>query len=425
MNFIVYNTGINRRGIHFHQEELEALSFLAQIGYLSADQWHRYVTSLGEYSPTLDSFRNRIKNKYVSNNIVRKFHYSYGQAGFGHAYYLISLSGWKLLQELNYIDPSLAYPETFKKPVTSTQITHTLSIREMLLRILLLDRKLYHSDTEQISFLTASPEDVIPDWILKKGSVQLNIEMDTGKESHQLIANKLIRYGHLARNNPKETFVVLLSIVDDSFKTREPYGDRFIRVLNLKESICSLEFLYDVKNLHILVSPGKQSDRLGVQHLNKEVRFSKQERVSAIEQMMSMALKRTDFVAERTGSLFLNEQETYDVSYKIYMDNQTLYIHCLFLQDALITDYHRLKQSYKQFLNQSEHNSDILMVLYPMNESLHGDVILQRGVTFERTIFTDFDLLISESTPSCIGSDNEVVSLYEYVAKLLQSGIKQ
>lgn len=115
---------------------------------------------------------------------------------------------------------------------------------------------------------------IIPDWFMKCNNSFINIEVDTGTENIPFLINKLKKYLEVAHDDPAKRYVVLFSVIDDSYHTISSYKKRSVRVTNLKKAFGSIPRLQVVDNIDIYVC-NMGSSALVVQHILQQIRENK------------------------------------------------------------------------------------------------------------------------------------------------------
>src|SRR5690625_90853 len=201
---IKFTLGINRRGVWLREEEIKGLELLYKVGYLPLQTFYNYVSAVGDYKITYNSFRNRVREKYVEWKLVRRFEYSLGQDGFNYLYLSIGINGVRLLKEQNFIsENATAVPH---RKVNSRHVDHTLAARNVIADTLIEETKNSVPEITHGSQLKQHPNQQIslrPDWILENGQNQLYLELDSGKQTHSIIRDKLRRYFQYASLFPE------------------------------------------------------------------------------------------------------------------------------------------------------------------------------------------------------------------------------
>ncbi len=115
---------------------------------------------------------------------------------------------------------------------------------------------------------------IIPDWFIKCNNCFINIKVDTGTENIPFLINKLKKYLELANSDPTRRYVVLFSVIDDSYHTISSYKKRSVRVINLKKAFGSIPRLQVVDNLDVYVC-NMGNSALVMKHILQQIRENK------------------------------------------------------------------------------------------------------------------------------------------------------
>ncbi|MFC0273770.1 replication-relaxation family protein [Metabacillus herbersteinensis] len=258
--------GPNRQGVFLSEEDMYLLTTIAEQRLLTTEQIHQYHSTVSKMK--IDALRVKLI-RWKRYNIVHSHEYSLGQKGCRFNYYRIGFNGIKVLIEEGKIPKSWKDIEISKFSSTKN-IEHFLATQEVVVKGITSIKNISSDIKSQNPYYypyvdTASKSRlIVPDWILKNGNLHLNIEMDTGTESIQELQMKVKSYIEYCELNPDQEHIVLIVILDDTFLTRNKYGDdRSRRVGNLKKLLINTPGL-QLANLSVYVLPLKRiSDTIG------------------------------------------------------------------------------------------------------------------------------------------------------------------
>ncbi|WP_412103376.1 replication-relaxation family protein [Rossellomorea aquimaris] len=246
--------GANRKGVYLDHNDLKILKLIYTQRIVSTSQVHYYSFALSGMK--LDTVQKKLK-RWSGYKVVKQHHYRVGQVGLGYNYYTLGSNGIDIL-----ISEGVIREEDRKKLNLNrkfSNLDHTIAIQEVAVGCLSMFVNEDRFNIESINpyihpfFVDSGNEKLIPDWIIKRENIYLNIEIDTGSETTSEIKQKIRRYVNLSKENPNNKYYVLFSVIDHSILTRKIYSaDRSKRVSSLKYSIAEVEGV-DVKNLEVYV----------------------------------------------------------------------------------------------------------------------------------------------------------------------------
>lgn len=365
---IKFTLGINRRGVWLREEEIKGLELLYKVGYLPLQTFYNYVSAVGDYKITYNSFRNRVREKYVEWKLVRRFEYSLGQDGFNYLYLSIGINGVRLLKEQNFIsENATAVPH---RKVNSRHVDHTLAARNVIADTLIEETKNSVPEITHGSQLKQHPNQQIslrPDWILENGQNQLYLELDSGKQTHSIIRDKLRRYFQYASLFPEQQHTVLFSVLDDSFHSRFSYGERSRRIMSLKESISKLQI---PENLDVCVVSYYRAPMVAY-HLLSRISDPTQE--SALHSNLEQALTLLSNKANYSLSTIDTSDSYTDVAFTLEKEGaEALTTLCMFINEGSVKDYLRVKQAQAAHRNNSNKR---ILCFYTLRESSAHDLL--------------------------------------------------
>jgi Replication-relaxation len=246
--------GENRKGVYLDSNDIKILELILTQRIVSTMQVHIYSFALTGMQ--LDTVQKKLK-RWSKYKVVKQYRYTLGQVGLGFNYYTIGSNGVDILIAEGILTEEQR--NQFKSRRTFTNLDHTLATQEVAIRCL---AQFVHEDRFNVKsinpyvkpyILNSEEIKLIPDWIIKRENVYLNIELDTGSETTSEIKYKIERYIQLATDNPLNRYYVLISVIDDSITTKKDYSDnRSKRVSSLKYSIANVKGV-EIENLEVYV----------------------------------------------------------------------------------------------------------------------------------------------------------------------------
>lgn len=405
----------NRRGIWLREEELEGLKLIYRLDYLSLETLYNYVTSLGDYKPSYNSFRNRVRMKYEQWDLVNRHFYAFGQQGFGYLYLSLKKNGVHILKESGYLPPDTKERSSTLDDIHFNHQDHTLSVRDIVTNILIEERK--RSASSDLTFEHFSPSQLpyhhpdnkehilfAPDWIIKNGNRYVNLEIDTGSENHNVLKKKLLRYIKYANLYPDKKHVVIFSVLDDSFRTRSWYGDRVKRIISMKETFLNnIKELKECDNLKVYVVPYKSTKRVAYQLLKGSLHeMNKSSLLSQLRNSVSLNFEREG--KYKLESVYESSHTDVDVE-MVIKDNETgdqYHLLCLFVEEGSITDFQRILST-QTLLHPTIFNSQRHMLcVYGSKQELDLDVTMlephvSANIALESLMFGKEELMVASS----------------------------
>ena len=382
--------GDNKKGVQLKQTELELLKKLLHHRLLTTSQLYSLYSSYVDVSYI--SFCNRLKKLY-SMDIINKKEYTLGQKGFYFNYFRIGKRGVDALVANEFIEHDAADEyEDVKKGFNAKNIDHYLAIQELVVDVL----KCGEQKREQFQSIHPwkvpyidkhSKEDeklVIPDWIIKKGNKYLNIEMDTGSESLSTLKEKVKRYMNLAEQKPNQKHVVLFVLLDESFTTRQKYGDRTVRVGNVKQSLINTKGI-EGSNLDVYVVSLSNASNIAYQLLIGETPLDMGSRrmevdiaVQTLEQLNSVFDYQFD--ALDAGKIYIDAPSELHADGAYALKNPSGYtvdtVLLVYMCNGDVKSLNRLDYLYRSLENNRFGiNISRIIAIYKDEHSLKSDVI--------------------------------------------------
>lgn len=243
------------RGPRLSGLDLELLSLVANQRLLTSDQMYLYYSHFK--ATAITSFRVKL-NRWVKYGLIVPMKYSLGQNGFNLNYYRIGTKGVDKLCEVGILPTD--WEDKDFKDYDRKNLDHFLATQDVAVRTIVnMKGEGWNVDSiPPFEYLYLDEEDlsnklVVPDWIIKHQDTFLNIELDIGTESPQQLREKVEGYIRLCTQKPSQNHIVLIAVIDDSFRSRFSYGkDRSRRIGNIKKALFQLPGLH-LPNLSVYV----------------------------------------------------------------------------------------------------------------------------------------------------------------------------
>ncbi|WP_078557280.1 replication-relaxation family protein [Bacillus alkalicellulosilyticus] len=252
-----YKFGPNNQGAMLSNNDLKLLQFLANQRLLTVNQLYKVYKD----KITINSFRVKLY-RWGMKELIVPHQYSLGQDGFYFNYFRIGYRAVEILIREGML-PNSWEGFQIKKISNVKNVDHFLATQELVVNTIhALEEKeknlesLHPYENPYLDNEEIEPSKIIiPDWILRVENRYLNIELDTGEEPTKEIFEKVERYAKLCKQNSHQEHVVLIAILDGSFKTRKAYSeDRSRRIGNLKKMFMSYKDL-SLSNFSIYILP--------------------------------------------------------------------------------------------------------------------------------------------------------------------------
>ncbi|MCM3443590.1 MULTISPECIES: replication-relaxation family protein [Metabacillus] len=400
-------TGVNRQGIIFKEYELDLLYQVYKHRLLTTVQMYRLIG--GDKVIHYNSFSRRLR-KFAKYDLLVSHEYSLGQNGFYYYYFRIGSKAIEILKDTGFIKSGEKVYEPYKISGVKN-IDHYLATQEVVINTLVSLKERGKERVDSLApyeYLYVDADDdnedtkvVVPDWILKKDDMLLNIELDTGSENLDVIQDKVKRYIHLAELRPTERIIVLFVVLDDSFPSRFSYTDRLRRVGNMKQNLVNTKGIQSV-NLDVFVVPLSRAYETAQKLVINEAPLLLDRRSLEVEACVSLLSEYNEKfeynLSEVNQADFYNQSIPFqyyaDGIYKLSNQKGTFtdYVMFVVLEEGNVQSLDRLDFLHKSAFHFNSFNEKVnrIIVLYDSLTSFESDIL---GAEFAETLFIDSQTL--------------------------------
>ncbi|NRD80820.1 replication-relaxation family protein [Bacillus sp. BRMEA1] len=401
--------GENSRRISLKDYELELLYRVYKNRLLTTNQLYRWIGA--ENVIRYDSFSRRL-NKFTQNSLLVRHEYSLGQKGFRYHYFSIGTKGIEVLLSSGYLSSDTKLYNHFKV-AGAKRLDHYLSTQEVVISTMLRIRNEGIEGIEDFSpydYLymdeTAASQDkkfVVPDWIIKSDDKFINIELDTGTESLEMIRDKLKGYIRLAQSRKTETHIVLMAVIDDFFPTRFAYPERQRRIGNMKQAlVCTPDI--QCPNLQVFIVSLSNATELAYRIIRNQIPFDLESKSMDVQVAVTLLGEYNEVFeykfSELKPDIFYNpsipKHYYADGIYKLSNHAGTFSETVMFLvmDEGYVQALDRLDFLYKSAFQFNSFNEQIdrMIVLYDSLTSLQSDIF---GAEYPKVLFIDGQTLTS------------------------------
>jgi len=259
--------GSDGKGAYLSEDEFKMLRLLTEQKLLTNEQMHTFISRKIKILP--DSLRRKLYD-WAKYDIVVPSEYLLGKKGRSYNVYRIGKRGLNALIDNEYLEEDKRKMRISKFDKLSNQ-THFLSTQHLIIKTLAeldFNENIKSISSANLPYLdsTVGNKLVIPDWILRKGDLHLNIELDVGGEKKDILTEKLKGYITYCKQNPDQKHVVIFAVIDNSFPTKEKFGERNGRIANIKSKFMNLNELH-LNNLDVYVLPLYRAHKVASQIL--------------------------------------------------------------------------------------------------------------------------------------------------------------
>lgn len=238
------------KGIELTHADLKMLLFLANAKMALNTQLEVFANIYQKRSGS--GYGNRM-SKIKKNKIVKTSQYIPSHIKHLDFYYL-SPKGLRVLRDAKYITEEervslLSKIRTAVNKKTDKEKQkwdHDIAIVETVVHLLkaanAMDIPIEHGPALSFPFYASEGEaaKMIPDWVFTTNDMIIHLELDTGSQRGKVIRGKAERYYELAQKHSDKKHLVLFSVIDGSFPTRQKVAEnRDRRVRSLQRSLSS------------------------------------------------------------------------------------------------------------------------------------------------------------------------------------------
>ncbi|OIK06464.1 replication-relaxation family protein [Bacillus sp. MUM 13] len=406
--------GKGLEGVYLDNEDLRILKFIWNQRLLTTRQIASYYHELKGI--TQKGVANKLRSWAKYNVLVANEYVIRKQFGIHFKYYRIGKFGFEILKEEGLIQSKENVELDYKWFTNSIKnIEHFFATQEVVTQ---LHCYLLHTTFDSVFPLRNPHENalaenqlVLPDWVVSKENTIVNIETDSGREQLTVIENKIKNYEFIAKKHPENTYHILFSVIDDSFKSLMYQENREKRVAGIKNQMLTRPFLR-IENLYIHVVPLKSAGLVAANILNGDAPLISEKRQEIVEDNMNFVWNTIfdDFHFKITAC----DDDIYpsNLESNYYADK------CVWFQDKINKErkfrvlvvvmeegsfkafdrLHRLDQ-FNNGPNQFKCQIEFILVMYRTDEELQRDVL---GRKFEKMLFGSLEGWLEQESESPI-----------------------
>lgn len=393
------------RGPRLTDADFKLLTLVVNQRLLTSEQMYNYYSCLK--NTKLSSFRVKL-NRWSKYGFITPMKYSLGQDGFYFNYYRIGVRGIQTLVESGILDENWGNRSGYD--FERKNVDHFLATQEIAIRAIVDTQKAGISvesipPFESPYFDAEYPDNklVIPDWIIRYDNTYLNIELDTGTESPQKIKEKVEGYIRLCSQQPSQKHIVLITVIDDSFRSRFSYSnDRSRRIGNIKKALFHLPGLHS-PNLTVYVLPLSRVPIHIVRLISGQIPRNTQIRNIELDagiEVLSEYNRYFEYKIDSEKSLSSvypgHIHSDFYADKVVYFRNMSGTItkpyHLFLLEEGNVQQLDRLNSLYEMVSSSTNVSRDIIGV-YTSTDERENDVI---GKMYHRTMFADVEQWLTQ-----------------------------
>lgn len=385
--------GSNGKRIVLKHEELLFLHELTIHRTLQVRDVYDFFRNVFRIAPHTKSIAKRL-GRLVSAGILMRMEERVNPTNLKTYYYKIGKRGLEALHKSNLIsrdDAERLYQQIFylKIPKSHTMAASHLANQTKVLG-LSEDLALEHNRGIDDPELKKKGNVLISDWVFKRRNRTVFLEVDSGRQTLEVISSKVERYIHFAET-VNENVVLVFSVMDDTV-SKSFTSDRSKRIASLKENMSPCQNW--PKNFSIYVITAERTPELILRILKRSEPLSQEFRGYVIDEWIEQLKGRTkgkfeiqDLAKETAyGSDRVKELEA-DFTLQLNEATRTRYIALIYAEEGNVQTYQRIRYNHHRTKGTLIHGQrlDELIMVYKDKDFMSSEV---HGVFWENSWYT-------------------------------------
>lgn len=392
------------RGARPNKKDLNMLLLVAKQKFVTSHQLYVYFQSLDpKQVVNKASFGVKLYRYSKKYRLLDDFEYTKVPAGAKFNYYRISNKGVQCLINEGLLPPNW---KPYRDKL-NTGLEHFLATQEIVVRALAYQNTIgseYASLTaNEFPYVDKENNTVnflMPDWILKKDNLFLNIEFDNNNESLDVLKSKIENYVKLCKQYPEQQHIVFITLLDDSINLARSVEHHATRIGNIKKAVSFTKdihisnldvYVFSLRRVHTAIQ--KVMD--GLQPFTNKIK--RVETGTAITSLIRDNANFTYNIEDLDNYLYENQDINYvpDKVVKISNNAGTVShnVFIIVMEEGKVQDIDRL-ETITSLVNESRFKIkvDRVLLLYPKTDHRINDIFC--GTKYQNVLIGDVEELI-------------------------------